>query len=86
MFDYKKFLDTYRESGDNNLKIDYCSEEEIDIYGTKNDLLYFASRILEFVEEDCCEGVPAEANMDETIDYEGNVRRVCIFLEKKGVR
>lgn len=82
MFDYKKFLDTYRENGDSNLNIQYCGENEIDIFGSKEGLLYFASRILEFVERDCCDGTPAETDMDDTIDYEGNVRRICIYLKE----
>ena len=85
MFDYEKFLDTYRENGDGNLNIDYCGEAELDIGGSKEGLLYFASRILEFVEKDCINGPPAETDMDDTIDYEGNVRRICIFLDGKGV-
>ena len=82
MFDYKKFLDAYRKSGDGNLNIHYGGETELDIFGSKEGLLYLASTILEFVEEECSNGGPAEANMDDTIDYEGNVRRVCIFLDE----
>lgn len=82
MFDYEKFLAKYRENGDGNLNIHYCSEDEIDIFGTKNGLLYLASTILEFVEKECSDEVSAEANMDATIDYEGNVRRICFFLDE----
>ena len=82
MFDYEKFLDTYRKNCDGKLNIHYCGEDEIDIFGTKNGLLYLASRILEFVENDCSEDSSAETDMDSTIDYEGNVLRVCFFLDE----
>lgn len=50
--------------------------------GYKVLLVYFACRMMEFVEEDCAEAEHAEYNFDPGIDLEGRLS-LCVFKTDK---
>jgi len=81
MYDYKKFL-TEEDFSDNQLEVVQCGTE-VEVFGTKKELLYLASRIIEYVEEDGANCDFAELNFDSGVDLTNASPSFHVFLKKK---
>ncbi len=79
MFDYKKFL-MENDFSDNQLEV-LKSPNDVEIFGTKKELLYLASRIVEFVEENFQKNNFAELNFDSGVDLSSDSSDFRIFFK-----
>lgn len=79
LFDYKKFLKE-NDFGDNALEV-FKSPEDVEVFGTEKELLYLASRIIEFVEENAGKNIFAELNFDAGIDLSSDSSDFRIFFK-----
>ena len=59
------------------------TSKHVEIFGNKLGLLYFACRMMEFVEEDCSISEHAEYNFDCGIDITENSSSLCVFKTDK---
>lgn len=82
MIDYKEVLEK-TDFKDMKLDVSFSAPAEaVEIFGNKLGLLYFACRMMEFVEEDCAEDEHAEYNFAPGIDLEGRLS-LCVFKTDK---
>ena len=83
MFNYKKFLNE-TDFSDNELEIFQSeTEKHVEIFGTKKELLYLASCIIRYIEEDYAENDQAELNFDSGVDIKSGSSSLCVFVSKK---
>lgn len=65
---------------DNQLEV-LKSPNDVEIFGTKKELLYLASRIVEFVEENFQKNNFAELNFDSGVDLSSDSSDFRIFFK-----
>ncbi len=83
MIDYKEVLE---KTDFKDMKLEIWQSpisKHVEIFGNKLGLLYFACRMMEFVEEDCADDGPAEYNFDIGIDITENSSSLCVFKTDK---
>lgn len=79
MFDYKEFLENTNFS-DVDIEI-HSSSQCVEIIGTKKELLYLASCLIEYVKEDCFDCDFAELNFDAGINISKGSPSLRFFLK-----
>ncbi len=79
MLDYKNFLEE-NDFSDMQINIKQ-SDKHIEIFGDKKGLLYLASRIMEFIEEDSDDEY-AELNFDTGVDLTNDSSSLCVFVSE----
>lgn len=83
MIDYKKILNEINFD-DAEIEVEASKEvRRVEIGGNKKGLLYFACRLLEFLEEDCADSEFAELNLDNGISLTDDSWPLCIYIFKK---
>lgn len=83
MIDYRKILDEVNFD-DAEIEVEASVESRrVDIGGNKKGLLYFACRLLEFLEEDCGDSGFAELNLDNGIALTDGSWPLCIYKFKE---
>lgn len=80
MFNHKKFLE---ENNLENIQIEaiHC-KDTLEVFGTREELLYIASCLINFVLEDLNDCAEAELNFDKGVDLTDESTSLRFFLKK----
>jgi len=81
MHNYRQYLEK-EDFSDNQIEV-FQLAKTVELFGTKKELLYLASRIIEYVEEECANCDLAELNFDSGVDLTDESLSFRIFLKKK---